>query len=458
MIGRTIGSLLVIALLAGAVRTTRQPSAPVRLSVDAATDPVIRRCLAGANGTVARFTDDEPLVAVDPRDAEHLVAIWQTRSGSGAVIQWVRSIDGGRRWSPPRVVPINACAGGPVESAVRASDPWVTIGPDGRIYLSAIAWAPGPNDGPDLVSALVVVASADGGATWDPPVAAAIAPSTAISHDNLAITADPTRRGTIYAATTRAERPGEGAYFGRLGFTRSTDGGRTWEPIRPITPAVNRERIGAPQVVVDPRSGRLYAVYHARVGNAARLGVRWSDDQGESWTDEVVAAAHVRAASVVHPVTGAEFVLADDIVQAAVSPRDGHLVIAYADAHRSAGRVTGLSVVWSSDGVRWSPPIEVSDSAHGTAWLPAIALRPNDAVVTFYTARFAPSPRDSARMQVRWRRLARSAAGYEARDGGVLDEGELAWPGDYHALVVSRGAFVAAYGRDRDIFVRRFAP
>jgi hypothetical protein len=32
--------------------------------VDAATDPIVQRCLAGPLGTVARFTDDEAFVAV----------------------------------------------------------------------------------------------------------------------------------------------------------------------------------------------------------------------------------------------------------------------------------------------------------------------------------------------------------------------------------------------------------
>jgi len=44
------------------------------------------------------------------------------------------------------------------------------------------------------------------------------------------------------------------------------------------------------------------------------------------------------------------------------------------------------------------------------------------------------------------------------REGGDLDDGALAWPGDYQSLVVSRGTFVAAFELGRDIFVRRFVP
>src|SRR5688572_10487845 len=192
-------------------------AAPVRLSVDAQSEAPVQHCLSNGQGNVARYNDNEAFVAADPRDADRLIAVWQTVSGRGSVIQWTRSTDGGKTWTPPRAAPINACAGGPVADATRASDPWVTFGPDGRAYMSAIAWTPDTANGPDLVSALIVVASPDGGATWDPPVAAAVAPSREIAHDNLAITADPTRALTLYAATTRAESRANESYFGRLG-------------------------------------------------------------------------------------------------------------------------------------------------------------------------------------------------------------------------------------------------
>jgi hypothetical protein len=453
-----VSLIVATSVLAGAARSSRQSATPIRLSPDSATDPIIRRCLADSLGVIPRFTDDEPYLAVDPANGDHLVAIWQTRSGAGSVVQWTRSTDGGARWSAPRAVPVNACAGGPIAGARRASDPWVSIGPRGSIHLSAIAFTPDTGDGADLVNALVTVASSDGGRTWQPPVVAALARPGATSHDNLAVTADPTRAGTLYATTTLAETPDARTYFGRLGFTRSTDGGRSWAPVRGITPSVNRERVGAPQIVVDPRSGRLLAIYHARVGGVARLGVRWSDDQGDSWSDEAVAAPHVRGERVSHPVTGADFALADDILSAVVSPRDGHLVIAYTDAHESGGRRTALSVVWSADGRRWSSPLVVSDSVDGSAWLPAVALRGSDAVITYYTARFGTASTDPVHMRVRWRRLVRAGSRYGAREGGILDEGPLAWPGDYQSLVATRQGFIAAFGRDHDIFAQRFAP
>ena len=431
------------------------PATSVRLSVDAQSEATVQNCLSNGQGNVARYNDNEAYIAADSRDPDRLIAVWQTLSGRGSVMQWARSTDGGKTWTAPRAAPINACAGGPVADATRASDPWATFGPDGRVYISAIAWRPDTADGPDLVSALVVVASPDGGATWDPPVAAAVAPSPEIAHDNLAITADPTRPLTLYAATTRAESKANESYFGRLGFTRSADGGKTWSPIRPITEAVNGERIGAPQIVVDPRSGRLYAVYRrSRRGSESVIGVMVSNDQGDTWSAEHVAARHVRGAQARHPSTGREFVLATDIVQATVSPTTGLLIIAYADAHRDPGTRDDVSIVWSAEGTRWSAPLAVSDRTAETAWLPAIASSADGEVaVSYFSASFSSGT--PVRARVILQRFHVGASGVVPTDRVVIDDAGLEWPGDYQGLVASRAGFVATYGREADIVATR---
>src|SRR5262245_61609953 len=73
----------------------------LRLSLDSTQDPIIQRCLADASGRIPRATDDEPFIAADPSRPGQAVAIWQTRSGAGSVIQWSQTADDGRTWSPP---------------------------------------------------------------------------------------------------------------------------------------------------------------------------------------------------------------------------------------------------------------------------------------------------------------------------------------------------------------------
>jgi hypothetical protein len=446
MLGRHALPLVFVTI---AIASASAALPPLTISADAGLDAVARKCLANAQGTIDRVTDDEPFVAVHPRDPRKLVSIWQTRSTFGSVIQWARTTDGGLRWSPPHAVPINACAGGPLPGGRRASDPWVTVAPDGRIYLSAITYAPGSGGGPDLVNALVAVTSPDFGATWRVPVAIATSPSPEISHDNLAITADPSRAGTAYAATTRAESPDPQHYSGRLGFSRTRDGGKTWEPMRALSPAINGERIGAPQIVADARSKRLYAVYHARVSGQSRIGVQLSDDGGTTWSPEIVAAPHTRGARVNHP-GDTRFVLADDIFSAAVSPTDGRIVIAFADAHRSAGQEYGVSLIWSSDGRRWSQPLAVSEASDRTAWLPAVAIASDGrAAVAYQAADFAVAGAKTGRVRVR--QFSPTPSGFDALKIDTIDEGPLSWPGDYQSVAAAGSEFAAVYGFATDI-------
>ena len=440
-----------LCLIWASGRLNGQDQRPVRLSNDSSGDATIIRCLADPAGQIPRRTDTEPYAAVDPRNPDRVIAVWQTGSGVGSVIQWSRSTDGGRTWSSPRAAPINACAGGPLDGAARASDPWATFGPDGRVYLSAIAWTPNPGDGPDLVSALVMVASPDGGDAWEPPVSIAVAPDPSVAHDNLALTADPTRPGTVYAATTRAEQPDTVTYFGRLGFTRSSDGGRSWTPIRPISPALNRERIGAPQIVVDPRSGRIYAVYHRGTRGGSSVAVMRSDDRGESWSEESVAARHIAGERPRSPITNDRFVLADDIVQAVVT-QAGQLVVGYSDARRSPGQRHDVSLVWSTDGRTWSPPLAVSDSGAETAWLPAVTASGDGGIaVTYFAADFS---KPESGMRVVMQRFNPFSGGFTRIDQLELDRPSFAWPGDYQGLVTTGRGHLAVYGRDGDIYAR----
>jgi hypothetical protein len=181
-----------------------------------------------------------------------------------------------------------------------------------------------------------------------------------------------------------------------------------------------------------------------------------SGDRGETWSAESVAAVYVPGVEPSHPATGRPFVLAGDIVQAAVSPATGQLVIAYADARRDPGGRVGVSLVWSADGVRWSEPIPVSDSGSHTAWLPAVAVAANgDIGVSYYQASFAPGMPGAPRAQVILHRFRAGDGGLEPIGRATLDETGLEWPGDYQGLVVVRTGFLAAFGRELDIAALR---
>ncbi|MFL5481946.1 MAG: sialidase family protein [Gemmatimonadaceae bacterium] len=432
-----------------------QPQRFVLISNDAAIDGYGLRCLTHAAGPTHAFVDDEAYIAADPRDATKLIAVWQTHGSHGSAIQWSRSTDSGKTWTKPHTAAINACAGGPVPDAERASDPWVEFGPNHRVYASAIAWTPNPGGGPDLVSALVVAASGDAGRSWERPRAIAIASSKTIAFDNLAITADPVRNEWVYVATTHGEWPTPRTYFGQLGFARSKDGGRSWEPLRLITPRVNRERIGAPQIKVDPRSGRLYAVYTRRNSTGMVIGVMTSDNGGDDWSPEHIAA-QIRQAPPTHlPTDSNAFVFADDIVHAVVLPKSGRVAIAFTEARPGIAPLRRVSVTWSADGARWAEPIPVSADSSVTAWLPQIAASPSDEVaITYLEADFAARTQAETTMRLQRTPLQMTEHGLVAGSSSELDSMPLSWPGDYQGLVSTGRGFVSVYGRAADIAAR----
>lgn len=441
---RSAAVLVVLALSASG--NAQQTSMPIRLSNDAGIDSIARRCLLRDSAVVApRFRDEEVFAAVDPKNPNRMIAAWQTRSGRGGVIQSTRSTDGGMTWTPPRAVPINACAGGPVADTESASDPWVTFGPDGRAYVSAIAWKPGVGDQPDAVSALVVVSSSDGGATWNPPTAAAIA-KVRTMHDNLAISTDLTRPGTIYATTTLEEYPAADTYHGRLGFTASVDGGRTWSPIRAITPPVNGERIGAPAIVSNSRTGRLHVVYRRSVRGHRVFATMTSDDAGKSWSPEIVISPHTQGSGVRHPQTGARFVLAQDIASVAMSPDGALMAVAFTNADSTGSGGYRVMLSWSADGHTWSGSRAVSESRVQTAWLPGVAIRGNGEIgVTYFGADFNAGPKSFPNATLYLQRFRVDRDTLTPTGTSTLYEGTLEWPGDYQALVAARNGFRAFF-------------
>ena len=77
------------------------------------------------------------------------------------------SLDGGAKW---RTVPIpgtTACTGG---SYKRASDPWVTIAPNGTAYYMTLAFDPDLPSGSFGRNAMLVNRSTDGGSSWSGPI------------------------------------------------------------------------------------------------------------------------------------------------------------------------------------------------------------------------------------------------------------------------------------------------
>lgn len=211
--------------------------------------------LTDVQAQLAQFPNDrvflnsavEPQLAVNPRNPSHLVAVWQQDRWLNAGARGIGvgvSFNGGRTWSVSSIPGVSQATGGPYD---RVSDPWVTFSSDGRIvYVSSLPFnntdASNRTD-PGGQSAVAVSRSFNGGRRWSDPVFLGQLNSPLVQTDKEMIVADPVRSNTAYIVwTALAIPPTQVPFNGPTYFSRTTDGGRTWEPAR---------------VIYDPQGGNI---------------------------------------------------------------------------------------------------------------------------------------------------------------------------------------------------------
>src|SRR5437870_2219055 len=91
--------------------------------------------------------EKETRLAINPANPNNLVAIWIGGKEKGNVAGV--SFDGGKRWQNVVIPGLTKCSGGTREAAV---DPWVSFGPDGRLYQISLAFDRTQRNGAVLVS------------------------------------------------------------------------------------------------------------------------------------------------------------------------------------------------------------------------------------------------------------------------------------------------------------------
>jgi photosystem II stability/assembly factor-like uncharacterized protein len=378
---------------------------------------------------VQRSSEVEPSIAAGPGGT--LVVAWQQDRYVGfaaAAIGVSVSYDGGASFGPASVPGLTGCSPG----RGGASDPWVSIGPDGTAYLAALV---GHRSRRGFRTRVAVSTSRDGARTWSQP--RLLQAGGAGLNDKPAVTADPVRAGHAYIVWTLEAR----AY---LAATR--DGGRTWSPPRMIErPAERHGGLLSSTLSVLPDGGLLH-VFIAYGPSGLRLEATRSRDSGATWSRPVVVARLMR-----RPLRPAVRVLPISGTGAAVGA-GGSVYEALVQGGRA------VQVVSSTDGGRtWSRPRTVVRRELGV-FGPAIAAERDGSLAITYYAR---EPGGSASF---W--AARSP------DGVAWDEHPVAGPfsleraptsggaaflGDYSGLTAGAAAFaasppLASYGAS-DVFV-----
>jgi hypothetical protein len=362
----------------------------------------------------------EPQLAVDPTDRRHLVGDWQqdrwSNGGSHGLVAGF-SFDGGQTWGQAPL-PFSVCAApffpaGGVANFERASDPWVSIGPDGTVYANAISFNRTNND-----NGVFSVVSTDGGRSWHDlrTIVQFIGNGGQFSTDKNSITADPVIAGTAYQVwdtlTSPTDQPDDNphaaAFTGPAFFSKTTDGGSHWSAPTIIVNTGERQQTIGNVIVVDPRinSQGFTTLYDftdlilppnpnpAFQVSSTNVAFVKSTDGGRTWSAPHVIGP-LQSVGVVDPNTGQRIRTGDIIPEAAIDPATGQLYAVWQRAStfkRNPSPPFDDQVVISTStngGTNWSAPTVVHQLPSGLpTFTPTVAINSAGTVgVSYYDFR-----------------------------------------------------------------------
>lgn len=414
-------------------------------------------------GTLYRNAEVQPHLAVNPRNPRHLVGTYQQDRWSSVASQGVltvTSFDGGRTWKHA-IPPMSECAGGNPGNGgdlKRSTDSKVAVSPDGTAYVATLSMTGGIRE-PGSETAILVSRSGDGGLTWGNP-RTFIREGPPAFDDLPAVTADPFDSRFVYLVWTRILALNETDFEGPVYFSSSTDGGRTWEPGRPIySPGIPASNIANKIAVLA--DGSLVCAFTRYVQDPVTQQFRYdvasirSTDRGRTWSD-AVKIADLRPAGVQDPETGTPVRAGQQIVQLAADGR-GNVYVAWQDARFGNGERDGIVLSRSSDGGRtWSEPAGVNKVPGVQAFSPALAARRDGTVaVTYYD--FRNNTPDPATLPTSYWLAASKDGGRTWSEQAVAGPFDMAtaptverppgslYIGDYHGLVAAGKHFVPLF-------------
>jgi hypothetical protein len=378
------------------------------------------------NGTVYPNAEVEPYLAIDPLNTQHLIGVWQqdrwSTGGARGIVIGV-SNDGGRTWIQ-HAATFTRCGGGNAANGgdfERASNAWVTMGPDGTANVIALAFN-GQLLAPGSLSAVLSSRSVDGGASWG-PITTLILDGQNVFNDKDVITADPVDPHFVYAVWDRLASDNTGPSY----FTRSTNGGVAWETPRPIyDPGVNNQTISNAIVVLP--NGTVVDMFLeidpvANDALASHMAVIRSTDNGVSWSAPIKVADNFSVGTR-DPDTGMSIRDSALVPEIAVG-MGGSLFVAWQDSRFSNGVRDAIALTRSDDGgFTWSTPVRVNSDLSVPAFSPMVHAR-SDGVIGMSYYDFRGNTSDHATLLTEYW-LARSADGVNWQENRIAGPFDLA--------------------------------
>ena len=361
---------------------------------------------SGQTGTNFANTEVEPWVDVNPTNPDNIVATWQqdrwSDGGSRGLVAGV-STNGGNSWSEVVIPKLSVCSGN--SSYLRASDPWLSFAPNGDLYHISLSANGGITAAGFPNSAILVSKSTTGGTSWGDPIALKTDKGPNILNDKESVTADPTNANYAYAVWDRLDNAGNAdpvqVFLHALGsrgptwFSRTTNGGASWEPARMIyDPGEINQTIGN-QVVVLPNGDLLdffdliFSFKNSHKIRGFNVAFIRSSDKGATWSGAKVIDKLNRV-TVRDPDTGQAVRTADFNPDVAVDSVNGNLYAVWQDGRFSSGTRSDIAFTMSTDGGNtWSSTVKLDQNSAGTsAFLPSVEVGADGTVgVSYYDFR-----------------------------------------------------------------------
>jgi hypothetical protein len=370
--GMRSGRLVTLAVVLAAgqsaaaqadTRVTRDATPGSYVRYDGGTDATMLSCSTG------RRTQNEPSVAVDPRNPAIVVAgsndyCAEIQNGSGNVwAGYYRSTNGGAAWTNSLVpgYPADTSAAGTASpthgSCAAAGDPTQAFDGAGRLFYGFICFNRAkPTNG----SVYVATYDQDGARYARTVRVDRGTPSVwGLFQDKINVTADPVS-GNVYVLW--AQYPGQAAN-NTLHFARSTDHGQTFsKPVR-ITPGQSEEQFADATVGPD---GTLYVTYRTIAHQKSTTDAIWlvrSTDAGESFSAPQLVTGITAFDSTQFSGSGA-----DTCGDGPFACPSGLTFARFSSMSAVAADARGVHVVYSAETAGGQGKIFVRNSPDGLSW------------------------------------------------------------------------------------------